>query len=327
MSRIFCVVDGMTDSEFDVREYKNLSAMRLSGFFDNCGGNMPETLGCILSLLGITPKSDIRGYIEALGAGIAVEKDDLILRGSCYSIDEKGFPAAPIAAPTAIADNRFEYHRLGSNQSLLILKGRACRLENMTTCSPADMFEKRAEQLFPRGCEPARELFFSLLNEKSCMLLWGQSAMTSLPKFAAESAAVCKKNVVKGLARALNMNVIEPSGATADTDTDLDEKVFFTLKAAERFPFVLLHINGADEAAHRKNGLEKRKFLQKVDEKVLSRLIASQHEITVASDHGSEFLTGNHTDTPQPVFLSVGKEKTEDGRKTQETDFLDFGGR
>lgn len=45
------------------------------------------------------------------------------------------------------------------------------------------------------------------------------------------------------------MELFPVKGATGDVDTDLDAKTEAALRAAERCPFVLLHINGADEAA------------------------------------------------------------------------------
>ena len=56
------------------------------------------------------------------------------------------------------------------------------------------------------------------------------------------------------------MDLIPVRGATGDTDTDLTAKVAATLQAAQKYPFVLLHINGADEAAHRKHAKEKSNF-------------------------------------------------------------------
>ena len=76
--------------------------------------------------------------------------------------------------------------------------------------------------------------------------------------------------------------------------TDLDAKTEAALRAAERCPFVLLHINGADEAAHRHDSAEKETFLRRVDDRVLSRLLASEHEIMVASDHGADPESGAH---------------------------------
>ena len=83
-------------------------------------------------------------------------------------------------------------------------------------------------------------------------------------------------------------------------DTDLDAKTEAALRAAERYPFVLLHINGADEAAHRHDSAEKETFLRRVDDRV-----ASEHEIMVASDHGADPESGAHLGGPQPFFPAV----------------------
>ena len=69
-------------------------------------------------------------------------------------------------------------------------------------------------------------------------------------------------------------------------------------------PAGLLHINGADEAAHRHDSAEKETFLRRVDDRVLSRLLASEHEIVVASDHGADPESGVHLGGPQPFFTS-----------------------
>ena len=86
--------------------------------------------------------------------------------------------------------------------------------------------------------------------------------------------------------------------------TDLDAKTEAALRAAERCPFVLLHINGADKVAHRHDSAEKETFLRRVDDRVLSRLLASEHEIVVASDHGADPESGVHLGGPQPFFTS-----------------------
>ena len=114
--------------------------------------------------------------------------------------------------------------------------------------------------------------------------------------------AFCIFLLVKGIAQLLQMDLLRLPGATGDTDTDLGAKVDSALQAAQKYPFVLLHINGADEAAHRKKPMEKREFLKRVDAQVLARLITSSHRITVTSDHGTDPNTGQHLGSKQPVF-------------------------
>lgn len=149
-----------------------------------------------------------------------------------------------------------------------------------------------------------RHAFERLLTKERCMLLWGQSVPAAPPPFPQKSAVICGKELVKGIARLLHMELFPVKGATGDVDTDLDAKTEAALRAAERCPFVLLHINGADEAAHRHDSAEKGTFLRRVDDRVLSRLLASEHEIVVASDHGADPESGAHLGGPQPFFTS-----------------------
>ena len=197
MSRILCVIDGMTDPHFQVERYGHLASMGSMRYVDTCGGFPPETLHCVL-----------------------------------------------------------------------------------------------------------RHAFERLLTKERCMLLWGQSVPVALPPFPQKSAVICGKELVKGIARLLHMELFPVKGATGDVDTDLDAKTEAALRAAERCPFVLLHINGADEAAHRHDSAEKETFLRRVDDRVLSRLLASEHEIVVASDHGADPESGAHLGGPQPFFTS-----------------------
>lgn len=67
---------------------------------------------------------------------------------------------------------------------------------------------------------------------------------------------------------------------------------------------MLLHINGADEAAHRKNPNEKNDFLRTVDTVVVNSLLQSGHDIYVASDHGTDPVTGQHIGNRQPMFTN-----------------------
>ena len=81
MSRILCVIDGMTDPHFQVERYGHLASMGSMRYVDTCGGFPPETLHCVLRLLGGTDLPvHLRGYVEALGVGIPVRPDDLLLR-------------------------------------------------------------------------------------------------------------------------------------------------------------------------------------------------------------------------------------------------------
>lgn len=304
MSRILCIIDGMTDPRFDVRAYPNLATMRLSHYVDTTCGYDPESFGCILRLLDV---KDVpvysRGYAEALGAGIPVGENDLVLRGSWYGLDEEGRCTTPVPAPENISgEGASGYYSLGEYKSLITLPGNAQNIHRITTYPPYECLGKPAVQLCPQGSDRLKEIFLSNLQKERCLLLWGQSAPSVFTPFPIRAAAVCQASVVKGIASLLGMTVLGVRGATGDTDTNLAGKVQTALNAAKEFPFVLLHINGADEASHRKNPFEKTEFLMKVDKYVLAELLRSEHEIVITSDHGTDPLTGIHVGEMQPIF-------------------------
>ena len=306
MSKILCVIDGMTDQSFRVNNYLNLSSMRLLRHIDTTQGQTPESLGCILRLLG-TKKVPLhlRGYAEALGYGIHVNKNDLIFRGSWFSLDEQGRCNIPTPAPESIAEGEGYYYHLEQYKSLLVFPNMANCVADIVTYPPYACNGKDARTLCPKRCIAASRVFQSQLAENRCLILWGQSAPAKIAPFSQRAAVICGTPIVKGIAKLLNMDLIPLSGATGDIDTDLLEKMQATLNAAKNYPFVLLHINGADEAAHRKNPNEKTAFLRKVDMVVINSLLQSEHDIYVVSDHGTDPITGQHIGSRQPLFKNV----------------------
>ena len=308
MSRILCIIDGMTDPLFSEKEYFNLSSMMLSGYVDTTKGNSPESLNCILHLLG-TEKipQNLRGYAEALAEEIPVGHDDLILRGSWFSIDEAGRCGTPVAGPDHLPvpnSDAYRYYRIDQYKAVLIFPELAFAVDTVTTYPPYDCAGNFALSYRPKGCRELERCFDRWMSENKCLIPWGQSAPSEVSPFPKKAAVVCKASVVKGISRLLKMDFIPADGATGDVDTNLASKASTALKAAEQYPFVLLHINGADEAAHRKDAEEKRAFLRKIDKLVIPSLLKSGHEIIVVGDHGTDPKTGAHLAGLQPYFTN-----------------------
>lgn len=305
MSKILCIIDGMTDPHFRANNYPNLSSMRLLCHVDTTQGQTPESLGCILRLLGTKRvPSHLRGYAEALGYGIPVNKNDLILRGSWFSLDEQGCCNIPTSAPKSLPETEGCYYHLEQYKSLLVLPGMANCIADMVTYAPYACDGKDARTLCPKGCAVASRVFYAQLAKDRCLILWGQSAPAKLTPFSQKAAVICGTPIVKGIAKLLSMTLIPVSGATGDTDTNLHEKAKATIDAAKSYPFVLLHINGADEAAHRKNQNEKNDFLRSVDTVVVGSLLQSGHDVYVVSDHGTDPITGQHIGNKQLMFTN-----------------------
>ncbi len=323
----------MTDSGFRSEEYKHLASMKLDHYEDTCLGMAPETLTCVLHILGVSEvPAHLRGYAEALGAGIRVNEGDLILRGSRYKTDEKGNLLAPCANPEDSSDRLnpegkaltlkdesgkayCKYYPIGDYRSILVFPGKASQIGSLKTFPPSSGFSGAKA---PAGIDEVAKAFEYFRKEGQCIVPWGESVVTpvksskpgvTMPEKSSSSgigkaAVITGTTVVRGIAKLLEMELLEVKGATGDVDTSLENKALAALEAAKDFPMVILHINGADEASHRKDPEEKYAFLHKVDEKVIAKLLASDHEIRVISDHGTDPLTGAHTGEKQPVFVN-----------------------
>lgn len=245
MGVLLCILDGFTDPEFDPADYPALSGLHCLGDVDTALGEKPESLNCILHLLGIRNVPPLlRGYAEALGEGIPVGENDLILRGSWFSRDETGRCVAPMAAPAEIPSGLpCRYVSLGGYKSLLIFPDLGASAKGLTTYPPYALAGRLAEDLCPRGCPEVEAVFRALCSPRCCCIPWGQSRPIALPPFPEKGCVISGTSVVRGIGKLLGMDVWTVPGATGDTDTDLSAKCLAALDAAGKYPFVLLHIN------------------------------------------------------------------------------------
>lgn len=301
----------MTDYAFEAGKYPNLASMHLHRYLDTTQTQEPESLGSILRLLGVKGSPEhLQGYAEALAHGIPVRTNDLVLRGSWFALDAQGKCTVPTSAPESLPEiEGCQYYSLDQHKCLLILPGMSTFVSDIDTCPPYACSGKTVEQLCPKGCNYVTQLYLALLKKDRCLILWGQSVSASMSPFPHTAAAVCAAPVVKGIAQLLGMTLIPVPGATGDVDTNLIGKAKVAVDAAASHDFVLLHLAGADEAAHRRDPDEKQDFLDKVDVVVLERLLRSGHEIYVAANFGTDPVTGQHITGTQPLFTSVCSKK------------------
>ena len=110
---------------------------------------------------------------------------------------------------------------------------------------------------------------------------------------------------VLGLAGWLGARNITSPAMTANLDTDLGVKVKLALASLKRDDLVILHIKGADIAAHDRRPELKVAFLEKLDAHLKAFLEASEDplRIAVASDHATLSESGQHVADPLPVLI------------------------
>jgi len=315
---ILCIIDGMTDERFSLWDYPNLSAMANAGAYGTLKtvptGFQAETLTCVMTLLGIEPENiprKSRGWLEAVGSGIAVRPDDLVLRGSWVSLDPDGRVQGITDAPASIPRFACKYIPLTGYKAILIAGHMADHVQNVVTYPPHSHCGAHYKELVPSGLAVLAETVAQSAADGRALIPWGESCACRLPPLAPGTAAVSATPVVRGLLSRMGADLIDLPGATGDTDTNLSAKLAAVLEAAEKYPLVILHINGADEAGHRRSVHEKREFLQRVDREVFARLITAGERMLICSDHATSPAYGMHSGTPQP-FVLFGAARTGD---------------
>lgn len=294
---ILCVIDGMTDENF--LPPAALAPYAAGQVQTVPAGQAAESLGCTLRLLGVSEKQGYpgRAYFEALGAGLAPRPDDLLLRASWVECDGAGHMLGP-----GREENPPPHHYLplGGYKALLRLPGAAGVLGQLRTFPPHEHWGESWQSCLPAGCGPLLALCQTAGDDRNRLIPWGQAAPAALAQRA--GVAVAGIGLMKGVALALGMAFEAPAGATGETDSDLVAKRNAALRLAGQGQFVFLHLNGADEAAHRKDPAEKHAFVQRAVALCALPLLQSGLPVRVTADHGASPVTGRHLAALQPVW-------------------------
>lgn len=110
---------------------------------------------------------------------------------------------------------------------------------------------------------------------------------------------------ILGLAGWLGAEIISTPAMTANLDTDLEAKFRAASKALKKHDLVMLHVKGADIAAHDGRPDLKVAFLERVDRE-LGKLLKRQDgplRVAIASDHVTLSEGGHHAADPVPVLI------------------------
>ncbi len=110
---------------------------------------------------------------------------------------------------------------------------------------------------------------------------------------------------VLGLARWAGARTFTGPEMTANLDTDLEHKFDVARRQLKRYDLVVLHLKGADIAAHDQRPDLKVSFLEAVDRQLGSLLEHSSGplRVAVASDHATLSESGQHAADPLPVLI------------------------
>lgn len=110
---------------------------------------------------------------------------------------------------------------------------------------------------------------------------------------------------ILGIAEWLGARIISSDEMTANLDTDVEAKFAKAQSALKRADLVVVHLKGADIAAHDRRPDLKVGFLERVDH-ALGKMVAKRSRpwrLAIAGDHATLSESGQHAADPLPVLL------------------------
>lgn len=116
---------------------------------------------------------------------------------------------------------------------------------------------------------------------------------------------VCGDGTIRGLARWLGAEVISGPEMTANLDTRLDAKFGAAQELLRRHDLVVVHVKGADIAAHDGRPDLKKSFIEQLDHHLGELLngFGGPLRVAIASDHATFSDAGQHGSDPVPTLL------------------------
>jgi len=286
-------------------------------------GMKTDSLICTCSILGIPPEAiptDGRAYVELLSQGKDLDDNDIIFRCNHIYIEDNILIGQNPTEPFLPKSDDYELIHLSSYKNLLIVKGKEKYFHSIQTFQPHEEIGRNLNSIMPISSNIKLNLFLSNLTKEYNLFPWGVSRKQYLPSFHSMYNKSCSMisgtETIRGIANCMDIHTPFIDDATSDIDTNLANKLKYTISSMAENDVTILHINGIDESKHRLNKNQVEKFLNRIEMELLQPLLASKElkniaknngglTITVMSDHESDVSTGLHLNSRVNVYKKI----------------------
>lgn len=294
------------------------------------GNKPPGSDYAISSLIGVDECAACgRAPLEAIGAGLDISPDRLIMRCNLVTADPNGTLVSPNCGEISddearqlidalnnhLDDGLVRFHHMDSFRHILSVDRTTAPREASGGISP-DNF--RGMNIAARGFTGADGQYLNSimtaadrildghpvnrrrirqgLSPANALWLWGGGYMpsrTCSPFIAGmRCGAVCGVNIVRGIALASGMEIIAADGANGTTRTNYSGKAHAAIKALEDgFSFAMIHIEAPDAASHALDCRAKITALERIDRDIIGPTI----EWAMTTTGGAVILTADHS--------------------------------
>ncbi|MDD4062668.1 MAG: phosphoglycerate mutase, partial [Candidatus Pacebacteria bacterium] len=146
------------------------------------------------------------------------------------------------------------------------------------------------------------EVKIVLKNQKAnYVLLRGASEFVELPRFKAKSCCIAGKELYKGIAKSIGMDVLNVSGADGTFNTNIEGKINKAIDSLKDYDFAFVHLKATDSLAEDGDYIRKKDFIERADISI-GKLIDKDFLIVVTSDHSTCSIKKSHCSLPIPFL-------------------------
>jgi len=307
-------------------------------------GLEPSSSCACISVLGYDPtvRYPARAAIEARGMDINIDAGDAVFRCNLTAVrDGKmwSFNSGQISTEEAhqlvaaleeeLGSDTVHFYPGVSYRHICKIKGREDTL--LATCTPPhDIPNKPIKGFLPKG--PGSDLLRDLMKRSEAVLqnhpvnvdrrsrgeipatmiwlFWGSDQLSDIPAFkkiyGLSGAVTSAVDIIRGLARIIEMEVLDIPGVKDGMDNDFTAQAAGALAALKEYDLVVIHVEATDEAAHAGSIDDKVEVIQRVDREIVSQLRRWQPgdlRLLIMPDHSTPIKIQTHTDDPVPFML------------------------
>jgi len=300
-----------------------------------------------LSLLGYNPLDAYTGRapIEAAGAGIPLQPDDVAMRCNLVYVENglmTDYSAGHITSEDAhqliatiqekLGHEGLTFHGGVSYRHLIIWRNGPASL---STQPPHDIADKPVAQYQPNG--PRADELIQLMEASKKILadhpvnlarikrgerpatqiwLWGQGHALRIEsyqkKFGLSGGIVSAVDLVRGLGILAGLKAPRVPGATGFLDTNFSGKVEAAFELLKDGNFAYVHIEAPDECGHMGDATKKKQAVELFDEKVVGPVWqrlekeGKPYRMIIAMDHRTPVALRGHSREPVPIMVVDG---------------------
>jgi 2,3-bisphosphoglycerate-independent phosphoglycerate mutase len=306
-------------------------------------GKLPTSEDTHFAIFGFNPKKSNpgRGVLEVLGIGEKIKKGDVCFRGNFATVDEnlriidrraeriedtedliESLNKIEIKGVKVIVRKAFG-HRIG-----IIFRGKNLSAK-VSSNDPKKVGvkilkikgQKRMVKIVNEFLEKARAILENHPKNKervkegklpaNYILLRGAGKFKKIEsfkeKYGLKAAFIAGGTLYKGIGRYLGMEEIKVKGADGTIKTNLKGKFLAAKKAIKDFDFIFLHIKACDNLAEDGKFLEKKEFIEKIDQNLKPILNLKNVLIVITGDHSTCSLKKSHCNLPNPILIYGAK--------------------